>query len=77
MSDYQVVIIGGRPAGSSLAIRLGRHNIKTLVVDKMTFPSLPAGHRARSCIRITSRCSKSWAFRRVTRCTLAAVSTHS
>jgi flavin-dependent dehydrogenase len=42
MSDYQVVIIGGRPAGSSLAIRLGRQNIKTLVVDKMTFPSLPA-----------------------------------
>ena len=42
MSDYQVIVIGGRPAGSSLAIRLGRLNIKTLVVDKMTFPSLPA-----------------------------------
>src|SRR5690606_40323201 len=42
MNDYQVIIIGGRPAGSSLAIRLGRQNIKTLVVDKMTFPSLPA-----------------------------------
>lgn len=42
MNDYQVVIIGGRPAGASLAIRLGRLNIRTLVVDKMTFPSLPA-----------------------------------
>lgn len=42
MSDYQVIIIGGRPAGSSLAIRLGRLNIKTLLVDKMTFPSLPS-----------------------------------
>ena len=42
MNDYQVIIIGGRPAGSSLAIRLGRQNIKTLVVDKMNFPSLPA-----------------------------------
>ncbi|MBK8137927.1 MAG: NAD(P)/FAD-dependent oxidoreductase [Chloroflexi bacterium] len=42
MSDYQVVIIGGRPAGASLAIRLGRLNIRTLLVDKMTFPSLPA-----------------------------------
>lgn len=41
MSDYQVIIIGGRPAGASLAIRLGQQNIKTLVVDKATFPSLP------------------------------------
>src|SRR5687767_10574786 len=42
MSDYQVIIIGGRPAGTSLAIRLGRQNIKTLLVDKATFPSLPS-----------------------------------
>lgn len=42
MSDFQVIIIGGRPAGASLAIRLGRQNIKTLLVDKMTFPSLPS-----------------------------------
>src|SRR5690349_7741020 len=42
MSDYQVIIIGGRPAGASLAIRLGQQNIKTLLVDKMTFPSLPS-----------------------------------
>lgn len=41
MSDYPVIIIGGRPAGASLAIRLGRQNIKTLLVDKATFPSLP------------------------------------
>jgi flavin-dependent dehydrogenase len=42
MSDYQVVIIGGRPAGASLAIWLGRQNIKTLLVDKAAFPSLPS-----------------------------------
>jgi flavin-dependent dehydrogenase len=42
MSDYQVIIIGGRPAGASLAIRLGQQNIKTLLIDKMTFPSLPS-----------------------------------
>jgi flavin-dependent dehydrogenase len=41
MSDFQVIIIGGRPAGASLAIRLGKRNIKTLLLDKMTFPSLP------------------------------------
>lgn len=42
MSDYNVIIIGGRPAGASLAIRLGQQGIKTLLVDKATFPSLPA-----------------------------------
>jgi 2-polyprenyl-6-methoxyphenol hydroxylase-like FAD-dependent oxidoreductase len=42
MSDYQVIIVGGRPAGASLAIWLGRHNIKTLMVDRATFPSLPS-----------------------------------
>lgn len=42
MSDYQVIIIGARPAGASLAIRLGQQNIKTLLVDKATFPSLPS-----------------------------------
>jgi flavin-dependent dehydrogenase len=42
MSDFQVIIIGGRPAGASLAIRLGQQNVKTLLVDKMTFPSLPS-----------------------------------
>lgn len=42
MSDFQVIIIGGRPAGASLAIRLGQQNIKTLIVDKMTFPSHPS-----------------------------------
>src|SRR5258707_7603981 len=42
MSAYQVIIVGGRPAGASLAIWLGRHNIKTLMVDRATFPSLPS-----------------------------------
>jgi 2-polyprenyl-6-methoxyphenol hydroxylase-like FAD-dependent oxidoreductase len=41
MSDFQVIIIGGRPAGASLAIRLGWQNVKSLLVDRMTFPSLP------------------------------------
>lgn len=39
---YPVIIIGGRPAGASLAIWLGRQNIRTLLVDKATFPSLPS-----------------------------------
>jgi flavin-dependent dehydrogenase len=37
-----VIIIGGRPAGASLAIRLSRQQLKVLVVDRATFPSLPA-----------------------------------
>src|SRR5687767_4635043 len=42
MNDHHaVVIIGGRPAGASLAIRLGQRNIKTLLLDKAEFPSLP------------------------------------
>nr|MCU0500044.1 FAD-dependent monooxygenase [Anaerolineae bacterium] len=42
MSDYDVIIIGGRPAGSSLAARLGRQGIRTLLLERETFPSLPA-----------------------------------
>lgn len=40
--DYDIVIVGGRPAGASLAARLGARGIKVLVVDRATFPSLPA-----------------------------------
>lgn len=40
-SEYEVVIIGGRPAGASLAARLGEQGVATLVVDKATFPSEP------------------------------------
>jgi len=36
--EYDVLIIGGGPAGLSAAIQLGEHNIKTLVVDDKTEP---------------------------------------
>ncbi|MBI3412674.1 MAG: geranylgeranyl reductase family protein [Candidatus Aenigmarchaeota archaeon] len=38
MQDYQVIIAGGGPAGSSCAIFLGRKGIKTLLLDKASFP---------------------------------------
>lgn len=38
---YDVVIVGGRPAGASLAARLGEAKLSVLVVDKATFPSQP------------------------------------
>ena len=40
--QYDVIIIGGRIAGSSLAIRLAQQNIKVLLIDRATFPSWPA-----------------------------------
>lgn len=40
--QYEVIIIGGRMAGASLAIRLGQQNRKVLMVDRATFPSLPS-----------------------------------
>jgi 2-polyprenyl-6-methoxyphenol hydroxylase-like FAD-dependent oxidoreductase len=41
-SEYEVVIVGGRPAGASLAARLGEHGVATLVIDKAEFPSQPS-----------------------------------
>ncbi|MEQ8672533.1 MAG: NAD(P)/FAD-dependent oxidoreductase [Aggregatilineales bacterium] len=41
-NHYDVIIIGGRCAGASLALRLGGHNLKILLVDRATFPSLPS-----------------------------------
>lgn len=41
MASYDVVIVGGRPAGLSLAARLGAKGLSVLVVDKASFPSLP------------------------------------
>ncbi len=38
MEEYQVVIIGAGPAGSSLACLLKKKNIKTLLIDKALFP---------------------------------------
>ena len=40
-AHYDVIIIGGRCAGASLALRLGGHGLKILLVDRATFPSLP------------------------------------
>src|SRR6185295_19777991 len=41
-AQYDVVIVGGRPSGSTLAARLGARGHKVLVVDRATFPSVPA-----------------------------------
>lgn len=40
-NHYDVIIIGGRCAGASLAIRLAGADLKTLLVDRATFPSRP------------------------------------
>ncbi len=37
-NDYEVIVVGGGPAGSSCAVFLGRRGIKTLLVDKASFP---------------------------------------
>lgn len=39
--DYDVIIVGGRPAGASLAARLGQRGLRVLVVDRAVFPSNP------------------------------------
>jgi len=39
---YDVVIVGGRPAGASLAARLGARGRRVLVVDRADFPSAPS-----------------------------------
>lgn len=41
-SEYEVIIVGGRPAGASLAARLGEQGVATLVIDKAVFPSEPS-----------------------------------
>ncbi|MDX1994529.1 MAG: NAD(P)/FAD-dependent oxidoreductase [bacterium] len=40
--DYDVIIIGGRPAGSTLAARLGKQGLRVLLLERATFPGLPA-----------------------------------
>ena len=37
--DYDVIIVGARVAGSSLAILLGRQGRRVLLVDRDPFPS--------------------------------------
>jgi flavin-dependent dehydrogenase len=39
---YDVVIVGGRPAGASLALRLGAAGLRVLIVEQASFPSRPA-----------------------------------
>src|SRR5689334_7716840 len=39
--DYDVIIVGGRVAGSSLAIHLARQNLKVFLLDRASFPSSP------------------------------------
>jgi flavin-dependent dehydrogenase len=39
---YDVIIVGGRPAGSTLAARLGQQGLKVLVVERAALPSAPA-----------------------------------
>ncbi len=41
-NHYDVIIIGGRCAGASLALRLADNNLKILLVDRATFPSVPS-----------------------------------
>lgn len=36
-----MIIVGGRPAGATLAARLGEWGHRVLIVDRATFPSLP------------------------------------
>lgn len=40
--DYDVIIVGGRPAGSTLAARLGKQGLRVLLLERAEFPSLPA-----------------------------------
>lgn len=39
---YTVIIVGGRVAGASLAMRLAQQQLKVLLIDQATFPSWPA-----------------------------------
>lgn len=41
-SMYDVIIIGGRPSGATAARRLAQGGVRVLLLDRSTFPSLPA-----------------------------------
>ncbi len=37
-NHYDVIIVGGRPAGASLAVRLGRDGLRVLLLERAVFP---------------------------------------
>jgi flavin-dependent dehydrogenase len=39
--DYDVIIVGGRPAGSTLAARLGMAGLRVLLLERAAMPALP------------------------------------
>jgi len=41
MSDYDVIIVGGRPAGATLAARLGQAGLRVLLLERSKMPSVP------------------------------------
>jgi flavin-dependent dehydrogenase len=41
VTEFDVIIVGGRPAGSTLAARLGQGGLRVLLLERSTFPSLP------------------------------------
>lgn len=41
-TQYDVIIVGGRPAGSTLAARLGQAGLRVLLLERATLPSRPA-----------------------------------
>jgi flavin-dependent dehydrogenase len=41
-THYDVIIVGGRPAGATLAARLGQAGLRTLLLERSAMPSAPA-----------------------------------
>jgi len=41
-SHFDVIVVGGRPSGATLAARLAQGGLRVLLLDRATFPSLPA-----------------------------------
>src|SRR5262245_30246895 len=41
-NHYDVIIVGGRPAGATLAARLGQQGLRVLLLERSKLPSVPA-----------------------------------
>src|SRR5689334_5522604 len=41
-THYDIIVVGGRPAGATLAARLGRQGLRVLLLERAVFPSAPA-----------------------------------